>query len=195
MAASKVLHTVELLEDILSFLPQRNVLIALRTCRSFKKIIDECPKLQKKLFLTPDTYDTGERRINYMLFQCHDGPGGDPLNQLLCETNHNGESVTLSLRAPWNKADLEIPATVSKMFLTQPPCKGVEFIFWASSYDVGGPEWYETGIRSDEALTMGDVFNCFNDQNMFGTRVKLSNVRIMLLEDEAWDAVAEDDGA
>jgi hypothetical protein len=55
-ATLRTLHLPELLEQILSHLPQRDLLLAQRTSRAFHQTINSSPKLQRALFLSPDPH-------------------------------------------------------------------------------------------------------------------------------------------
>ena len=55
-ATLRTLHLPELLEQILLHLPQRDLLLAQRTCRAFHQTINSSPKCQRALFLSPDPH-------------------------------------------------------------------------------------------------------------------------------------------
>ena len=55
-ATLRTLHLPELLEQILLHLPQRDLLLAQRTCTAFHQTITASPKLQRALFLAPDPH-------------------------------------------------------------------------------------------------------------------------------------------
>jgi hypothetical protein len=50
----KILNVVELCEQVLSHLPTYDLLHAMQVCRTFKTNINNSPRLQKGLYLTPD---------------------------------------------------------------------------------------------------------------------------------------------
>jgi hypothetical protein len=50
----KLVDTFELFEQVLDYLPMKEVLLATRVCRAFKTNIENSSRLQAKLFLAPD---------------------------------------------------------------------------------------------------------------------------------------------
>ena len=50
----KLLDTFELCEQVLEYLPMKDVLHITRVCRAFKTNVENSPRLQAKLFLAPD---------------------------------------------------------------------------------------------------------------------------------------------
>ena len=50
----KLINTFELCEQVLDYLPMKEILLATRICRAFKTNIENSSRLQAKLFLAPD---------------------------------------------------------------------------------------------------------------------------------------------
>ncbi|PNS18044.1 hypothetical protein CAC42_4003 [Sphaceloma murrayae] len=89
-AVKQVFDIPELLELILSNLPNLDLLLSQRTCHRFHDLISTSPKLQRLLFMRPDW--TLEGRYS------DDKPGTRPLNNLMLRQIMGGMYPTMTLR-------------------------------------------------------------------------------------------------
>ncbi|KAF2482750.1 hypothetical protein BDY17DRAFT_165640 [Neohortaea acidophila] len=81
-AVQRVLNIPELLEIILLYLSQKDLLLSQRTSRAFRRTIQASPRLQKSLFLLPDWRLEG-RAFNAYAKDQPNRPGRKPENNRL----------------------------------------------------------------------------------------------------------------
>lgn len=193
-ARRAVLDTIELLETIFEFLPERDLICVNAVCRRFKDAIDESTFLQKKLFLLADPHaDATTPRHNNMIF---DSDRADPEP----EHSNNIQTYDFVRRLPGGWFTPQIPDEVrfrlmvpqrvligedfkekkeldwregmscDNMFLTQPPVEKVRLSMGA------GPVLYWGRHRTVDLKIKGGVR--FGDVRVFLAKwLKVLNAR------------------
>lgn len=100
VAAQKVFDTTELLEEILQYLPTRDLLLNQRVCTTWKNCIDNSIKLQRALFFRP----VGEPVVP----QEYDGPCGISNGCEFSEAHYHIPATKISINRPlYNMMDVE----------------------------------------------------------------------------------------
>jgi hypothetical protein len=93
-AAHQVLHLPELLELILLYLPQKDLLLSQRVCRSFRYTIEGSLRLQRALFFSPNWNLEGRA---FDAYSANNRPGQKPENNRLLRRAFLGCYPTVTL--------------------------------------------------------------------------------------------------
>ena len=59
-STQRVFAVLELLESILQYIPERDLLLSQRVNQTFRSVMKHSPQLQRKLFYTADNYQEGD---------------------------------------------------------------------------------------------------------------------------------------
>ena len=193
--SNAVFLTTELLENILGFLPMRDLLLAQRVCRKWRDVITENTRLQQNLFLEAERPTVAWKWSNagreYRLDRLPELPESEPryedkvtftatLNEMLLDGGDQFESSTaecgigeifhLRDMACWRHK----PGSWRRMFVTQPPATTIfmEWILgdyeeWRSGY---GSDWVDEFHKAD-GVTLGDVLDYAQKFDVDGTKV------------------------
>ncbi|RMY86147.1 hypothetical protein D0862_10995 [Hortaea werneckii] len=167
-ARNAVLHTTELLENILYFLPMKDLLFAQRVCTEWRELIQRSVPLQEALFLRPRELGVYWRRIKsldmqYKLVKINKeefsrGQKGEVFkaaipNPLLCKIDVFGKSRAKNERPhnAWFKhrpSALYPEACWRNMLIAQGPSCLFEYYFEYQREDRKDPCWTDCRIEN-----------------------------------------------
>ena len=175
-ARKAVFDATELLEHILCFAPELDVLKWKAVCKHFKDTIEGSIKLQKRLFTVEDSSATWENPVyNHLAFE-------HSINPLEGTSRHAFRHDTLGRLYPWHESlapgdsprfRLLLPQSIRKinsaqasecscydMFLTQPPTKQVMLSICTERPPLELDRRY-VFLRRAEGVRVGDVLQFF----------------------------------
>jgi hypothetical protein len=210
----KLVETFELFEQVLDYLPMKEVLLATRVCRAFKTNIENSSLLQAKLFLAPDLtikkLATSSRRTllsgvkaEQHIAAAHAEGKKSPETKFytihpamriyrLSDRYRYMGMVQYALHQAGSRflertdQDLTLPipmaafaeqpcSSLSKMFVSQPPVKGVAINYISStnpSFSGAGSKHISLTIRKENGVTFGDILLAAADARGPGYLIK-----------------------
>lgn len=155
-AIAQALNTPELLENVLLFLSEVDLLCAPQVCEAWRSMVERSIHLRRKLFLEPDLRDAHEAwllcydpkailkapqplpskdmklrtlgRLNPLLLKPTIVKSNEPLSELVDRSINIPTSTEFSSNRGHSLASIPRPAKCRAMYLTQPPARYVQLL-------------------------------------------------------------------